>query len=270
MQSRYDTLVERLRRIDSLIVAFSGGADSTLLLRAVRDSGIRAMAITVASPLLPDTELHQARQLANDIGVPHLSLQIDELAIPGFSDNPEDRCYLCKAHRYDRLAELAQGEGYAKIADGSNLDDLQDYRPGMRAVRERGVLTPLVDAELAKHEIRELSRLLGLKTWNRPASPCLATRIPFGSPVTMEKIRMIEHAEECLAQAGFVEFRVRMFDDTARIEVTAEQLPLLLDAGLRDRIVAELRRIGFRAVTIDLEGFRSGKLNPERTENRQD
>ncbi len=265
MRSRYDSLVERIRSVDSVIVAFSGGVDSALLLRAVRDAGIRSLAVTVCSPLLSHAEMNQARQLAAMMGMQHRELSVNELDIPGFADNPEDRCYLCKAYRYDRLGELAGAEQYAAIADGSNLGDLQDYRPGTRAVRERGVITPLVEAGFAKIEIREMSRKLGLSTWDKPASPCLATRIPYGSRITLEKLRRIERAELYLAATGFREFRVRTFDDAARIEVMPEQMPLLYDEKNRADIIAELKRLGYRTVTVDLGGFRSGNLNPEKT-----
>ncbi len=265
MRSRYDDLVERLRSLHSVIVAFSGGVDSTFLLRAVRDAGIRSLAVTAASPLLSHADQHHAQHIAALMGMRHRVLPVNELDIPGFLDNPEDRCYLCKAYRYDRLGELARAEQHAVIADGSNLEDLQDYRPGLRAVRERGVITPLVDAGFGKIEIREMSRSLGLSTWDKPASPCLATRIPYGSRITLEKLGMIERAESYLAAVGFREFRVRTFDDVARIEVLPEQMPLLWEGENRADIIAELKRLGYRTVTVDLGGFRSGSLNPEKT-----
>lgn len=260
---RYDQMVEVLRSMGSAALAFSGGVDSALLLRAVADAGIRSVAITAVSPLMPEHEVAQARTLAGSIGVAHLCMDTEELSDERFRANPPDRCYYCKAHRLARIAAYARSEGYAAIIDGSNADDRHDYRPGMRACAEFGVRSPLMEFDLDKRTIREISRAFGLPTWDKPSSPCLATRIPYGTMITAEELQRIAAAEAAVAVQGFRELRVRSDGATARIEVPPDQISRLLDAAVRESVVAALRGLGYRFVSVDLGGYRSGSMNPE-------
>ena len=228
---------------------------------ATQALGGRAFCITADSPSYPDHHRHLACQIARDFQLQHEFVHTGELRRREYSSNPVDRCYYCKQELYTTLAPMAQARGVAVIVDGSNADDRGDYRPGRKAAREFGVRSPLDEVGLTKDEIRELSRDAGLPTWDEPASACLSSRIPYHSEVTEAKLRMIEAGERMLRDLGFRICRVRHHDDLARIELDRNELPRALHPDLRDRIVAELRAIGYRHVTIDLEGYRMGSLN---------
>jgi uncharacterized protein len=256
-------LAAALRRHGRLLVAFSGGVDSALVLQAAVDAlgPERVLAVTGVSPSLARRELDEAKALATRIGAPHRLLATRELEDPRYAANPADRCYFCKSELYERLRELAAAEGWEAIADGTNADDTRDVRPGRRAAAERGVVSPLLEAGLGKDAVRALSRRLGLPTWDKPEMPCLSSRIPYGSAVDPQKLRQIEVAEECLRAAGVRGGRVRHHGDLARVELPPADLGRLADRGFRERIVEGIRHAGFRYVTLDLEGYRKGRLN---------
>ncbi|MGH7948266.1 MAG: ATP-dependent sacrificial sulfur transferase LarE [Candidatus Binataceae bacterium] len=248
--------------LDAVMVAFSGGVDSTFVLKVAHESlGDRVLALTTTSPTMPDDDHESAVHMARLIGARHLVIESNELEIPGYAQNPINRCYLCKHNLFTVCEAKADDLGIATIVDGLNLDDLTDYRPGMQAASEKRVRHPLVEAELSKSEIRELSRGLGLPTWDRPASPCLSSRFPYGTEITPDGLRRVGEGEKLLHALGFKVARVRYHGDVARIEVEQRELPRLLGPELRETVDRELKRIGFRFVTVDLKGFRSGSLN---------
>jgi pyridinium-3,5-biscarboxylic acid mononucleotide sulfurtransferase len=247
---------------ESVIVAFSGGVDSAYLaVSATRVLGASALCVTADSPSYPEHHRRLARRIARDCGLHHEVVYTGELQRPEYRANPVNRCYYCKQELYTTLSELARQRGVRVIVDGSNADDRGDYRPGRQAAREFGVRSPLDEVGLTKEEIRELSRRAGLATWDEPASACLSSRIPYQSEVTDDKLRTIERAEQALRDLGFRVCRVRHHDDLARLELGQEEMARALDPSLRDRIVRELRTIGYKHVTIDLRGYRMGSLN---------
>lgn len=261
-----DAKFARLRAIfaplDKVIVAFSGGVDSSFVLKVAHDVlGERVLALTTTSPTMPEQDRLSALAIAGQVGVRHLLLESNELDIPGYARNPLNRCYLCKHNLFTVCEAKARELQIDTIVDGLNLDDLHDYRPGIKAAAELRVRHPLVEAELTKDEIRALSRELGLMTWDRPASPCLSSRFPYGTLITEEGLRKVERGEQFLRGLGFTVARVRYHGDVARLEVEAREIPRLLEPAIRERVDAELRRLGFRFVTVDLKGFRSGSLN---------
>ncbi len=259
---KLDRLRQRLASYESALVAFSGGVDSSFLVRVAHDVlGARLTALTSVSPTNPEADTAEAVRLARALGVRHVVVESNELEVPGYAANPTNRCYLCKDRLYDVCAAAARERGIAAILDGVNVDDLGDYRPGLRAADEHGVRHPLVEANLRKAELRELSRALGLATWDRPASPCLSSRFPYGTAITVERLRMVARSEDALHALGFREVRVRFHGDVARIEVGRAELPRLLDPAVGARAAEAVRAAGFRSVTVDPEGFRSGSLN---------
>ncbi len=263
-EEKFSELKQRLRGMKRLAVAFSGGVDSAFLLKVAADAlgPDNVLALTALSETTPRRERRDAVNLARLIGAPLYQEQTRELEAPEFTRNAEDKCYVCKKLRFSRLTAIAGEQGFDLTADGGNLDDAQDYRPGMRAVRELGVKSPLSDAGLTKADIRLLSKELGLPTWDKPALACLATRIPYHSPITAEKLKQADAAEERLISLGFSpRLRVRHDGHACRIEIDPADIPKIADAGLRNDIVRDLKALGFTYVALDLEGYRMGSLN---------
>ena len=260
---KHRQLQQNLSSLGSVLLAFSGGVDSTLLLKVCQDTiPGRFLAVTAKSDTTPRHELQDAVRYSEEIGAKHLIIASDELSLPAFVENQPDKCYICKKKRYDALGALAREQGLAYLVDGSNLDDSQDYRPGMQALRELGVRSPLMETGFSKAEVRHLSRELGLSTWNKPAYACLATRIPYGSPLTKEKLRQVDAGETFLRELDLSQqIRVRHYGDTARIEVTAADLDKFLQAEVRSRLIAYFKKLGFCFITLDLEGYSMGSLN---------
>ncbi len=261
-----DTKLARLREtlaaLPSALIAFSGGVDSAFLLRVAAEVlGARCTALTTVSPTTPAADLADARRVAVALGVAHVVVDADELAIPGYAANTPERCYLCKDHLYAVCRAEAERRGIATVLDGVNVDDLGDHRPGLRAAAEQHVRHPLVEAEFRKADIRLASHALKLATWDRPASPCLSSRFPYGTTITVEGLRRVAAAEDALRAEGFRELRVRYHDRVARIELPLAEAERLLETPRRERIVRALKEIGFDYVALDLQGFRSGSLN---------
>lgn len=262
MDDKLTALRGALRQMERALVAFSGGVDSSFLLRvAVDELGDRVVALTTRSPTAPEDDEAIARELAAALGVRHLLIDANELDIPGYAENPINRCYFCKGSLYDICRAEAAKLGIVHIVDGVNRDDLGDYRPGLKAAEEQGVRHPLADVGLTKAEIRALSRQLGLPTADKPSSPCLSSRFPYGTTITLDGLRKVAGAEQVLHRLGFPECRVRNHDPVARIEVPPAQLQRLTDPTVRAALVRELQALGFAYVTVDLQGFRSGSLN---------
>jgi uncharacterized protein len=259
---KYSRLLGILRGLDSALLAYSGGVDSSFLLKALKDSGIKTLAVTASSETMPPQDLAEARETAGLIGAPFRVIKTAELDNPNFVRNPKERCYYCKAELFGALAKLAGEEGYAALLDGNNTDDLSDWRPGRKAALAHGVRSPLIEAEFTKDEIRALSRDLGLPTWAKPASPCLASRFPYGMPITREGLSRVAGAEAFLRGLGFSELRVRSHPgDIARIEAPKAELGNIMERETAEAISSKFRALGFRYVTVDLDGFRSGNLN---------
>ncbi len=264
-----DTLTSKLHNLrgifapmTSVIVAFSGGVDSTFVLKVAQDTiGERVLALTTTSPTMPDQDRQSALEMAKLIGARHVVIESNELEVPGYAGNPLNRCYLCKSNLFTVCEAKARELGIAEIVDGVNLDDLHDYRPGIQAAEQRRVRHPLVEAGMTKAEIREASRALGLPTWDRPASPCLSSRFPYGTEITLEGLQKVERGETLLHAMGFRVARVRYHGEVARLEVETSELPRLLEDSTREIIDREFKKIGFRFVAVDLKGFRSGSLN---------
>jgi uncharacterized protein len=262
LAARERRLNDLLASFDSVIVAFSGGVDSAYLAwAATRVLGPAALCITADSPSYPDHHRQLALRIAGEFRLRHEFVNTAEMDRPDYRANPVDRCYHCKHELYGVLSGVAVSRGIAAVADGSNADDRQDYRPGRKAAREFGVRSPLDEADLTKADIRELSRLAGLPTWDEPASACLSSRIPYHSEVTGEKLRMIERAETVLRNLGFRVCRVRHHDSLARLEFGRDEMARAFEPVMRDEITRELKAIGYRQVAIDLQGYRMGSLN---------
>ena len=259
--NKQKSLREILEKMESVAVAYSGGVDSTLLLKLAYDSlgDERVVALTAVSASLPKHELEEAQALAVQIGARHILIESHETEDPGYQANMPNRCYFCKSHVYERLLDYAQGEGYGSVVDGTNADDMNDHRPGRQAALERGVRSPLQEAGLGKAEIRNLAHALELPNWNKPSAACLSSRIPYGTSISLEMLSQVERAELVFKEMDFGQLRVRHHDDIARIEVEPDAFEEVL--AHRDQIIDELQALGYTYITLDLVGFRSGSLN---------
>ncbi len=263
-QGKIDALKARLSELDSVVVAFSGGADSTLLLAMSLEvlGPERVLAVTANSPTLPESELEETRMLAGNLGVEHKVIDTEELDDPRFASNPRDRCYYCKRELFERLWRVAEEEGFRHVVYGATAADTGDHRPGMEAAEEAGAMAPLLQAEFSKQDVRDLARERGLPTWNKPAMACLASRFPYGDAISREKLLQVEKAEHLLRNGlDFREVRVRHHGTVARIEIDPTAFGRLLDEPTRKRVVSELKGLGYVHVALDLEGFRSGSMN---------
>lgn len=255
-------LKQKIESIGSLMVAFSGGVDSSFLLAVARESiGDRVQAVTAVAPTYPERELSECQRLASQIQVQHTLIDFDQLNIPGFIEKHEERCYLCKRRLFEKIFDIAREKGIAEVADGSNIDDLNDFRPGMKAIKELGIKSPLLEAGLRKEEIRLLSRQMGLDTWDKTAAACLASRFGPGEKITVEKLKMVERAENFLQDLGFKQVRVRMHRELARIEVGGSERTVLAAEEVMDKIAAHLKHLGFHYVTLDMQGYQMGSMN---------
>lgn len=263
LKAKFVRLQEIFQSMGKVVVAFSGGVDSTLLLKVAQESlgNKNVLAVTALSPLYPERELSGAKQLVETLGTRHRLIESNELKIPGFSKNPPNRCYYCKSKLFRELLTIAMEERIPFVVEGSNLDDDKDHRPGRLAIQELGIRSPLKEAGFTKGEIREYSKVLGLCTWDKPSFACLASRFPYGEEITADGLRRVDEAEDFLYGLGFKQVRVRHYGNLARIEILKEEIERLMNDSLREKVVSRLREMGYTYVTLDLQGFRSGSMN---------
>ena len=266
--AKLNCLKSSIKKMDGAVVAFSGGVDSTLLLKVAYEVlGDKVLAVTANSETYPKRELEEAKAFAQSLGIRHIVIETLELEIAGFADNPPDRCYYCKHELFSKLTEIARANGLEYVFDGSNLDDRNDHRPGMRAAKQLGVVSPLKQAEMTKDDIREISKEFGLSTWNKPSFACLSSRFPYGTKITPEKLVVIGEAEDYIRDLGFQELRVRHHDNIARIEIGKADFARILP--FTDQISDKLKSLGFLYVTLDLSGYKTGSMNYTLTEEEK-
>ena len=263
IKEKHERMKEVFRTMGKVLVAYSGGVDSTLLLGVAQDTLDRGnvLAVTSLSPLYPERELDHAKKVVQSVGAKHLLVESNELEIKGFSKNPSNRCYFCKKELFKKLSELAKTEGIHFIVEGSTLDDDKDHRPGSQAIKELGIRSPLKEVGFTKLEVRELSKALGLPTWDKPSFACLASRFPYGEEITAKALEMVAESEDFLFGLGFKQVRVRHYGNLARIEILKDEMKHLMKGSLRDEVVSHLKGVGYKYVTLDLQGFRSGSMN---------
>ncbi len=270
LQQKYEKLKEILEKAGSGAIAYSGGVDSTFLLKVAYDLlGDNIIAVTAKSSTYPEREYNEAKEYIAKLGAKHITIVSEELEIEGFSKNPVNRCYYCKTELFSKVKVEADKYEVKHVFDGSNLDDSGDFRPGMKAAKELGVISPLKDAQLTKNNIRELSKILDLPTWNKPAFACLSSRFPYGKEITIEKLGMVDQGEQLLLDMGFKQLRVRHHGEIARIEVAPEERTRFFDLEIMDEIGKEFKKIGFQYVTLDIIGYRMGSMNEVLTEKEK-
>lgn len=263
IEEKLEQLKEIFQSMGRVLVAYSGGVDSTFLLKVAKDTlgDKNVLAVTALSPLYPERELAGAKRVTQTMGVRHLLISSNEMEIAEFSKNPPNRCYFCKRELFEKLLIISKDEKISWIVEGSTLDDEKDYRPGRKAIQELGIRSPLKEALFTKKDVRELSNALGLTTWDKPSFACLASRFPYGEEITSEGLRMVDEAEDFLFGLGFKQVRVRHYQNLARIEIFEEEMGRLMDGSLREKVVSHLKKIGYKYITLDLQGFRSGSMN---------
>lgn len=262
LQEKTDKLKCYLQSLESVVVAFSGGVDSSFLLMAAFNAlGDRVLAVTARSATYPEREYREAVEFAQKYGIRHLTITSEELEVEGFSDNPVNRCYLCKNELFIKLKEVAKANNVKHVVEGSNVDDIGDYRPGLQAVAELGIKSPLRENGFTKEEIRQLSREMGLKTWNKPSYACLSSRFPYGEKITKEKLEMVDKAEQFLIDSGFSQTRVRHHGDLARIEICEDEFARFMDKEFRNILYNTFKELGFTYTALDLKGYRTGSMN---------
>jgi uncharacterized protein len=263
LATKHQHLQNLLKEMGRVLIAFSGGVDSTLLLKVAKDVlGEDVLAVTALSETTPRHERLDADRLAKELTAEHLVMHTHELRLPEFVNNPENKCYICKKDRFGGLVELARNKGYRFVLDGGNLDDHSDFRPGIKATKELGVRSPLAEADFSKQDVRALSKQLNLTTWNKPSYACLASRIPYHSPITAEKLRQVDAGEEFIRHLGLSgQVRVRHHNEIARLEIEMKDLPQFMQSALRDKVIEHFRGLGFAHIALDLEGYTMGSLN---------
>ncbi|MGV8982408.1 ATP-dependent sacrificial sulfur transferase LarE [Clostridium sp.] len=262
LEQKFQKLKDILKDLGSVAIAYSGGVDSTFLLKVAADVlGDSVIAITAKSSTYPEREFKEAVKYIEGIGAKHIVIISEELEIEGFAKNPVNRCYYCKKELFSKIRKVADDNNINAVLDGSNSDDVSDFRPGMKAARELEVISPLKDAGFTKNDIRVMSKKLGVPTWNKPAFACLSSRFPYGNEITVEKLSMVERAEQFLMDLGFRQIRVRHHEDIARVEVNAEEREKFFNIEIMDKVGNELKNIGFKYVTLDLLGYRTGSMN---------